>query len=440
MAKVRQFQFNSVLTRALPDTHKRGRGKRIVLRWVLFSIIGIIATIGIIIIGLRLLPEGGIASAVYALHDSLYLPLKGNLWTRALPQYLWIWLVLFTGIVLFLLSWLSDRSFLLWWHKRLLQWAVRRPLPRRLLKITRVFPNWLLPEALLREASIQAWEVRLIDLGENSLHSSRLRQAEALLAQWELLVAVSGTGQQVELRERAVHQVVMLALYGDSLPIRKKRQACAVLRQFPVVPDARPLSMDGLLTDAQQLALLWGEEASAAVFESSISLDDLCERTIARAETLEDLSTLLERHYFHARSPSPAVDESSATWKVTPGDGLMALAMALWTSELSGDVMLAQRFFEAHWAYTLLASALTNSNALRSWSMRVEEGDRPTFQIIQLAQLRAAYARLSKAHWNSVSAQWQTELDDDGGWITRDEVESERMLAQVLGRMAGAEL
>jgi hypothetical protein len=110
----------------LPPISRPGRAQRIAWRSVLIGVCAALVVAVIAVLVLRPFPRASLAYPIYWAHDALYLRIKGYTYTRYLPVSLVWWSLLALVSVLWLASFLSDRSLILHPHTHLLRWAVRR--------------------------------------------------------------------------------------------------------------------------------------------------------------------------------------------------------------------------------------------------------------------------------------------------------------------------
>ena len=110
-----------------------GRWRRYKLRWGLVCL-SVAALIWFCLaIGARTFSSGGFGWIVYVLHDAVYIPLKGAVWTRWFP-YAFVWLVPLSMIVaLALTEFLSKSGPVRALHRRLILRIAARPGLQRLL-------------------------------------------------------------------------------------------------------------------------------------------------------------------------------------------------------------------------------------------------------------------------------------------------------------------
>ncbi len=112
---------------------EQGLGRRLARRWLVT--LGLSAALVLLMVGTRRhwFDETGVGYVAYWLHDRLYLPLKGYLWTWGFPQSLVVWLVILLLLGVALAGFLSRRPLLRGAHGLAARYLLANPVGRRMI-------------------------------------------------------------------------------------------------------------------------------------------------------------------------------------------------------------------------------------------------------------------------------------------------------------------
>jgi hypothetical protein len=127
--------------------------------------------------------EDGVGHALYVIHDSVFLPLKGQIHTRNLPLIFVIWGIVITFTGLILLSRFTDRSFIKGPHVALLRFMIReRTRTGRwlLLRSSKLFSYARQRPTLILTIAEQMWEYEIIHLSAQVSKPESEREPKAV--------------------------------------------------------------------------------------------------------------------------------------------------------------------------------------------------------------------------------------------------------------------
>jgi hypothetical protein len=333
--------------RATQPVAEDGLGRKLARRWLVT--LGLLAVLVPLMVGTRRhwFGEVGLGYAVYWLHDRLYLPLKGYLWTWGFPVSLVAWLEITLLLLVALAGFLSGRPLLRGAHSLVARHTLATPLGRRMIdhwhRLTVATPFRPRQLELLAEQSRQT----LLDGSNGALPISRL-------------VALTGLCMAMRLRadDRVAVRVTILAdLLETLLRIEQGKQDARTVR--PAMEQLAQMMADHLIAltatpvpgDLLAPATLAGEvqvllTALRGRLSSGKGGDLLLLRPVAatvmeRCGLLDMIRTMAERGLrgFGRDLSVPEVGPASS--------GRLALLIALFAAVETGETELAHATLES---------------------------------------------------------------------------------------------
>lgn len=445
--------------------------RRVSLRLLIAGPILTAIVLAVVVVAFQLLPERGVGALLYGIHDSIYLPIKGNLFTRSFPTSIVWWSIFATALLLFTVSQLSDRSLIKEPHIRLLGRAVQRTaLHRYLIAGSRALHRLGLTPRLMQRVAQRQWEKTLIELyrapladGLTGRREERREQREQrptkeVVACCRRLVALTALRLQLEAEFAADAQThlrqlemwVVAALYSYAHGMERKPRYSAMeddlARLFAALPVERfDVEPDGGL-GAEQLfepSVLYQELVALRRVTSG---DEQLERRRALIQRIEDrrryvLDATIVR--LERTISMPLVVGSHGMYQpllmsqpleATPIAGRIALWIAVYTALVAGDSSVGLRYAESlealDWvvqATSMTGEAVDKLRALmEEWIDPVEETRRfvPLAEGYRLLGKLADYEiGLQKERWDPIVNQAESPVTQEAmrmAWSTRD--------------------
>lgn len=176
------LHLRSPLLHRMPGRYRRTTRTRLLLRWVLVLAIIFVVLLVVLLIQRRLLPADSSGRLLYQLHDDLFLPLRGHLYTRWLPLSAIVWGIGLTILGLNLLSWLFGGSLIRAPHLWLLRRRVQQPARHQgLLRWARIYRQLGVRPHLLRLMVLDEYERAL-----EAIRAAPPGQGNVADSQWAL--------------------------------------------------------------------------------------------------------------------------------------------------------------------------------------------------------------------------------------------------------------
>jgi hypothetical protein len=382
-------RLTSTLLAPLPRIPTGGRGRRLLLRWIVAGLWLAMFYLLIVTVAYQALPKSGAGYLLYWIHDNVYLPIKGYTYTLFFPTSLVWWLSGSTVLILWGICWLSDRSLVRRPHILLLRWSLGRHLSHPLLlACARLFARLGLQPQMLSAVAEQMWRRQSYKLsplpGQKPSSGEQGRLCDLAIFRYRLC-SLSTLPPATNAHLQAfcfLHETLFLLHYHrdntkDSRQLEDERRIRQLLDWIKPQPDwlkeqawkeDKPFSPNALLGDLYLLFLMndpllleawFGEEMLSALPPHPMLV--LAQRVSTRTIQLGKVQRQLEQLIRQTDRPprlqaKPFLDEWSDEERAAMGE--LAMSIAIHVASVVHDPHLALHFMDTVNALKLTAALI----------------------------------------------------------------------------------